>query len=67
MRLTTALIMLVFLLSCGWVMAQAMFANGPLPPVPIPFDNPQTDAKIRLGRQLLQKSPTSAVCSLRAK
>lgn len=29
-----------------------MFANGPLPPVPIPFDNPQTDAKIRLGEQL---------------
>ena len=52
MRLTIALIMLAFFLSCGWVMAQAMFANGPLPPVPIPFDNPQTDAKIRLGRQL---------------
>ncbi len=29
-----------------------LLANGPLPPVPIPADNPQTDAKIRLGRQL---------------
>ena len=28
------------------------YANGPLPPVTIPFDNPQTDAKIRLGAQL---------------
>ena len=27
-------------------------ANGNLPPVPIPNDNPQTDAKIRLGKQL---------------
>lgn len=27
-------------------------ANGPLPPVPIPPDNPQTDAKVRLGAQL---------------
>lgn len=27
-------------------------ANGPLPPVPIPADNPQTDAKVRLGQQL---------------
>lgn len=27
-------------------------ANGPLPPVPIPADNPQTNAKISLGRQL---------------
>ena len=26
--------------------------NGPLPPVPVPSDNPQTDAKIRLGAQL---------------
>jgi cytochrome c peroxidase len=27
-------------------------ANGQLPPVPIPPDNPQTDAKVRLGAQL---------------
>jgi len=27
-------------------------ANGLLPQVPVPFDNPQTDAKILLGRQL---------------
>jgi cytochrome c peroxidase len=27
-------------------------ANGLLPPVPVPADNPQTEAKVRLGRQL---------------
>jgi cytochrome c peroxidase len=27
-------------------------ANGPLPALPVPPDNPQTDAKIRLGAQL---------------
>jgi cytochrome c peroxidase len=27
-------------------------ANGTLPPVPVPPDNPQTDAKVRLGAQL---------------
>ncbi|MCX6375656.1 MAG: cytochrome-c peroxidase [Armatimonadetes bacterium] len=33
--------------------AQGQFyANGLLPQVPVPFDNPQTDAKIRLGEQL---------------
>lgn len=26
--------------------------NGPLPPVPVPPDNPQTDEKVRLGQQL---------------
>jgi len=29
-----------------------MLSNGPLPAAPIPADNPQTDAKIRLGKQL---------------
>ena len=32
--------------------AQGQYSNGLLPPVPIPFDNPQTDAKIRLGARL---------------
>lgn len=33
--------------------AQGQFlANGPLPTLPVPADNPQTDAKIRLGAQL---------------
>jgi len=33
--------------------AQGQFlANGPLPALPVPADNPQTDAKIRLGAQL---------------
>lgn len=35
------------------LLAQGGFmANGPLPPVPIPVDNPLTDAKVRLGKQL---------------
>lgn len=33
--------------------AQALsYANGPLPPVPVPADNPMTPAKISLGKQL---------------
>jgi cytochrome c peroxidase len=32
--------------------AQQFLANGLLGPVPVPPDNPQTDAKIRLGQQL---------------
>ncbi len=41
--------------------AQGRFlANGPLPPVPIPADNPQTDAKIRLGAQLYFDTRLSA-------
>ncbi|HUV03704.1 MAG TPA: cytochrome c peroxidase [Armatimonadota bacterium] len=32
--------------------AQGQYANGLLPAVPVPADNPQTDCKIRLGAQL---------------
>ena len=32
--------------------AQGQYANGLLPPVPVPIDNPMTDAKINLGKQL---------------
>ncbi len=32
--------------------AQRFLANGLLGPVPVPADNPQTDAKVRLGQQL---------------
>jgi cytochrome c peroxidase len=35
-------------------------ANGPLPPVPVPPDNPQTDAKVRLGAQLYFDTRLSA-------
>ena len=35
----------------GLIHAQFGF-DGPLPPVPIPADNPQTDEKVRLGKQL---------------
>ncbi len=38
----------------------AMLANGPLPPVPVPPDNPQTDAKVRLGAQLYFDTRLSA-------
>jgi len=38
----------------------AMLANGPLPVVPVPADNPQTDAKIRLGAQLYFDTRLSA-------
>ncbi|HEY3396072.1 MAG TPA: cytochrome c peroxidase [Armatimonadota bacterium] len=36
----------------GLLAEAGLFANGLLPPVPIPVDNPQTDAKLRLGKQL---------------
>jgi cytochrome c peroxidase len=35
-------------------------ANGLVPPVPVPADNPQTDAKIRLGAQLYFDTRLSA-------
>lgn len=41
--------------------AQGQFlANGHLPPLPVPPDNPQTDAKIRLGAQLYFDTRLSA-------
>jgi len=51
----------IFILVLGWAVfvsskigldAQKADVNGLLPPVPIPADNPQTEAKIRLGAQL---------------
>ena len=50
-----ALMALCFAASAGLIVAMAggrFLDNGPLPPVPVPPDNPQTDAKIRLGAQL---------------
>jgi len=38
----------------------AMFANGLLPALPVPADNPQTDAKIRLGARLYFDTRLSA-------
>ena len=35
-------------------------ANGPLPAVPVPADNPQTDAKMRLGKALYFDTRLSA-------
>lgn len=42
----------VLLYQSGLFAQGQFFANGLLPPVPIPIDNPQTDAKINLGKQL---------------
>jgi cytochrome c peroxidase len=49
--------------------AGQFLANGLLPPVPTPPDNPQTDAKVKLGRQLyfekrisLDRSISCATC-----
>jgi len=39
---------------------EGFLANGPLPPVPVPVDNVQTDAKIRLGTQLYFDTRLSA-------
>jgi len=36
----------------GGQASEQMFANGLLPPVTLPADNPQTGAKVRLGAQL---------------
>lgn len=50
-----ALFVLCFAVSAGLIVAMAggrFLENGPLPPVPVPPDNPQTDAKVRLGAQL---------------
>ena len=58
MRLAPVLCVALLVLAAVMVLrpqvttAQGQFANGLLPPAPIPFDNPQTDAKIRLGAQL---------------
>ncbi|HUU01242.1 MAG TPA: cytochrome c peroxidase [Myxococcota bacterium] len=43
------------------VLAEGQFlTNGLLPSVPVPVDNPQTDAKIRLGKQLYFDTRLSA-------
>ena len=48
--LTTVVVGLTLAWSSG---APGQFlANGPLPPLPVLADNPQTDAKVRLGAQL---------------
>jgi cytochrome c peroxidase len=51
---------------CWWLGQPTVWAagqfleNGPLPPVPVPADNPQTDAKVRLGAQLYFDTRLSA-------
>jgi cytochrome c peroxidase len=41
-------------------MGDGIFANGTLPPLPVPPDNPEWDAKVRLGRQLYFDTRLSA-------
>jgi cytochrome c peroxidase len=45
--------------SAVWAQGR-LFANGPLSPVVAPADNPQTDAKVRLGAQLYFDTRLSA-------
>jgi len=58
MRIVTLLVFAVFVVGGAFVMPPPargggqMLSNTPLPPMPIPADNPQTDAKVRLGREL---------------
>jgi cytochrome c peroxidase len=52
---------LAIILGQSVTQAQEQFlANGPLPPMPVPADSPQTDAKIRLGAQLYFDTRLSA-------
>ena len=59
--LPTILVGLAFLFLQPESLAQGQFmANTLLPAVPIPADNPQTDAKVRLGEQLYFDTRLSA-------
>jgi cytochrome c peroxidase len=58
MRIVT-LLLLVAAVAGGAVVASPaapgggmMLSNTPVPPMPVPADNPQTDSKVRLGREL---------------
>ena len=52
---------LALVLVAPTVLGQGRFLdNGPLPAVPYPADNPQTDAKVRLGAQLYFDTRLSA-------
>ena len=54
-RLFGVLLLVVLAVLAGTHLASAdgrFLENGLLPPVPVPPDNPQTDAKVRLGQQL---------------
>jgi cytochrome c peroxidase len=49
---TVAAFALVIGVALGGVHAQAVRPLGPLPPVPVPADNPMSPAKVELGRML---------------
>jgi len=63
-RLIVALIVLsvalVLMLIAPGARLSAQSFGGPLPPVPVPADNPQTDAKVKLGAQLFFEPRLSA-------
>jgi cytochrome c peroxidase len=58
--LACAVIALLVLLGQPLAQAQGFLGNGLKPAVPVPPDNPQTDAKIRLGAQLYFDTRLSA-------
>jgi cytochrome c peroxidase len=55
---------LLMLLGQGWVGAASPADIGPLPPVPVPEDNPLTPEKVELGRLLFFDARLSADGSL---
>ena len=58
---SVGLVCLALLWTTTAALGQGRFLeNGPLPPVPYPADNPQTDAKVRLGAQLYFDTRLSA-------
>lgn len=51
--LTALFVLLIGMIGSHLLFAEGgMLSNGPLPPVPVPVDNPITDVKVRLGQQL---------------
>ena len=55
---------IVTLIGEGWACAGALTDIGPLPPVPVPEDNPMTPEKVELGRLLFFDARLSADGSL---
>jgi cytochrome c peroxidase len=50
--LAICVLLLIIVASLVILSRSTLAAEGTLPPMPIPADNPQTDAKVKLGREL---------------
>ena len=61
---SVAISVLLTLLGRGWVGAGTLVDIGPLPPAPVPEDNPLTPEKVELGRLLFFDARLSADGSL---